>query len=234
MDCGMRAAKGAIEHVEIDKTTGSASYTTIGGVRPAGICGTGMISLLANLFQTGWIDPAGKLNRTGKIPNITLSSRQACYTIAPAEETAISKPIIISESDIANIIRAKAAIYAACNLLLDQIGIGFDDVANIYIAGGFGRYLDLRASTVIGLIPDLPPVKFRFIGNASLIGSYMVLISSDYKEKQLSLTRRMTYVDLSKFPDYMNQYTAAQFLPHTDLGLFPTVQAVLQKKEGHG
>ena len=227
---GMRAALGAIEHVEVDETTGSAICSTIGDVPPGGICGTGMISLLANLFLSGWIDPAGKLNRTKESSNITLSSRQAFYTIVPAEETSTSKPIIISESEIANIIRAKAAIYSACCLMLDQIGIGFNDIANVYIAGGFGRYLDLQASTIIGLIPDLPPEKFHFIGNASLIGSYMVLISREFRRKQLSLTKRMTYIDLSKYSDYMDQYTAAQFLPHTDLSYFPAVQAMMKKK----
>ncbi len=227
---GMRAALGAIEHVEVDETTGSAICSTIGDVPPGGICGTGMISLLANLFLSGWIDPAGKLNRTKESSNITLSSRQAFYTIVPAEETSTSKPIIISESEIANIIRAKAAIYSACCLMLDQVGIGFNDIVNVYIAGGFGRYLDLQASTIIGLIPDLPPEKFQFIGNASLIGSYMILISREFRKKQLSLTKRMTYIDLSKYPDFMDQYTAAQFLPHTDLSYFPTVQAMMKKK----
>ncbi len=227
---GMRAALGAIEHVEVDETTGSAICSTIGDVPPGGICGTGMISLLANLFLSGWIDPAGKLKRTKKSSNITLSSRQAFYTIVPAEETSTSKPIIISESEIANIIRAKAAIYSACCLMLDQVGIGFEDIANVYIAGGFGRYLDLQASTIIGLIPDLPPEKFQFIGNASLIGSYMILISREFRKKQLILTKRMTYIDLSKYPDFMDQYTAAQFLPHTDLSYFPTVQEMMKKK----
>ncbi|MCK4855937.1 MAG: DUF4445 domain-containing protein, partial [Bacteroidales bacterium] len=175
-------------------------------------------------------DPAGKLNRTKESSLITLSSWPAFYTIVPAEETSTSKPIIISESEIANIIRAKAAIYSACCLMLDQVGIGFNDIANVYIAGGFGRYLDLQASTIIGLIPDLPPEKFQFIGNASLIGSYMVLISREFRRKQLSLTKRMTYIDLSKYPNYMDQYTAAQFLPHTDLSHFPAVQAMMRKK----
>ena len=226
IDSGMRAAPGAIERVEIDKTTGSATCFTIGDVRPTGICGTGMISLLANLFLSGWIDPAGKLNRIKNNPNITLSGRNAFYTLIPAEETGNSKPIIISETDIANIIRAKAAIYSACSLMLDQIGIGFNDITAVYIAGGFGQSLDLKASVAIGLIPDIQPEKFRFIGNSSLVGSYMVLISQEYKKKQLSLAKRMTYIDLSKYPNYMDQYTAAQFLPHTDLSDFPSVQAI--------
>jgi len=228
IDCGMRAAPGAIERVETDKSSGSATCSTIGDVTPIGICGRGMISLLANLFMTGWLDPAGKLNRTKNSENITFSGRNAFYTIEQAEETGNSKPIVISETDIANIIRAKAAIYSACSLMLDQIGIGFGDIANVYIAGGFGSSLDLREATIIGLLPDIPPEKFRYIGNSSLYGSYMVLISQEYKSRQLNLAKRMTYIDLSKYPNYMDQYTAAQFLPHTDLGNFPSVQAIIE------
>jgi uncharacterized 2Fe-2S/4Fe-4S cluster protein (DUF4445 family) len=227
---GMRAAIGAIEHVDIDRATGSSDWSTIGDVKPSGICGSGMISLLANLLLTGWMDPAGKLDRSRKSPNITYSGRQALYNIVPAEGTSTSKPIRITESDIANIIRAKAAIYSACCLMLDQIGIGFGDIANVYIAGGFGRNLDLQASTILGLIPDLPPERFRYVGNASLIGSYMILISREYREKQMSLANRMTYIDLSKYPNYMDQYTAAQFIPHTDLGNFPSVKELLKEK----
>ena len=229
IECGMRAAPGAIESVEIDKATGAATCSTIGDVRPYGICGTGMISLLANLFISDWIDPAGKLNRSKMSRNITISGRNAFYTIVPAEDTGNSKTIVISETDIANIIRAKAAIYSACDLMLDQIGIGFEDISNVYIAGGFGRSLDLRASTIIGLIPDIHPDKFHYIGNASLVGSYMVLISREYKEKQSGMAKRMTYIDLSKYPSYMDQYTAAQFLPHTDLNKFKSVRKILDK-----
>ena len=229
IDDGMRAALGAIEKVEIDETTGLATYSTIGNVRPKGVCGTGMISLLANLFITGWIDPAGKLNRTRKCHAIAISGRHAYYTIVPAEKSDTSKPIRISESDIENIIRAKAAIYSASCLMLDQLGIGFEDISNIYIAGGFGRFLDLKMSTIIGLIPDLPPGKFRYIGNSSLIGSYMILVSKEYREKQKSLAKRMTYIDLGKYPNYMDQYTAAMFLPHTDLNCFPSVKSKMKK-----
>ena len=227
---GMRASLGAIERVEVDPETGIASYSTIGKVKPRGICGTGMISLLANLLLTGWIDFAGKLNRTRACRVISISGRHAIYTIVPSEESDTLKPINISELDVENIIRAKAAIYSASSLLLEQIGIRFEDIANIYIAGGFGRFLDLKMATVIGLIPDLPVEKFKYIGNASLIGSYMILVSQDYKEKQLKLANRMTYIDLGKDPNYMNQYTAALFLPHTDLDSFPSVKPLMKIK----
>lgn len=224
IEYGMRAAAGAIEKVEIDPETGTASYQTIGNVKPRGICGSGMISLLADLFLTGWLDAAGKLNRTKKSPVIQIQGRQACYIIVPAKESTSGKPVTISEIDIENIIRAKAAIYSACSLMLEQVGLGLDDLANIYIAGGFGRFLDIEKAIVIGLIPDLPREKYHYIGNSSLMGAYMVLVSQEFRQRQLNLARRMTYIELSTDPAYMHQYTGALFLPHTDIKRFPSVK----------
>jgi uncharacterized 2Fe-2S/4Fe-4S cluster protein (DUF4445 family) len=223
---GMRAALGAIEKVDIDPETGIASYQTIGNVKPKGICGSGMISLLAGLFLTGWIDAAGKLSRSKKNPAIQIEGRQASYIIAPAEESGPGKPITISEIDIENIIRAKAAIYSAISLMLEQVGLGVEELSNIFIAGGFGRFLDLEKAVIIGLIPDLPRERFHYIGNSSLMGAYMVLVSREYKQRQLELARRMTYIELSTDPAYMNQYTGAMFLPHTDIKRFPSIKRV--------
>jgi uncharacterized 2Fe-2S/4Fe-4S cluster protein (DUF4445 family) len=184
-----------------------------------------MIALLADLFLTGWIDSAGKLNRDKPSPVIEFSGRNAFYVVATAEESGTGKALRISESDIENIIRTKAAIYSACALMLKQVGMTFDDLTCVYIAGGFGRFLDLDKATVLGLIPDLPREKFKYIGNASLMGSYMTLVSRDYYQRQIELANRMTYIELSTDPAYMDQYTAALFLPHTDPDLFPTVHA---------
>lgn len=221
---GVRASLGAIDKVEIDKDTGTATYSTIGNVRPVGICGTGIISLLANLLITGWIDPAGKLNREKESSAITIYGKKAYFNVVPASESETSKVIRISENEFENIVRVKAAIFSAVCLIMDQIGISFDDLSKIYIAGGFGRYLNLKDAKTIGLIPDLPLDQFRYIGNSSLIGSYMILISQEYREKQIQLANRMTYIDLSTDPNYMNQYTAALFMPHTNLSLFPSVK----------
>ena len=225
IDCGMRAALGAIERVEVDPATGICRKWTVGDTKPVGICGSGMIALLADLFLTGWIDSAGKLNRGKPSSVIEISGRNAFYIVATAEESGTGKALRISESDIENIIRTKAAIYSACALMLKQVGMTFDDLTCVYIAGGFGRFLDLDKATVLGLIPDLPREKFKYIGNASLMGSYMTLVSRDYYQRQIELANRMTYIELSTDPAYMDQYTAALFLPHTDPDLFPTVHA---------
>jgi uncharacterized 2Fe-2S/4Fe-4S cluster protein (DUF4445 family) len=227
---GMRAALGAIESVQIDEKTGKAKYTTIGEVKPKGICGSGMIELLANLFLTGWIDNAGKLSRTRQSGAIAVEGKYAYYIVAPAEESANGKPIRISELDIENIMRAKAAIYSACSLMLEQTHLKFEDLSHIYIAGGFGRSLNLENAITIGLIPDLAREKFKYIGNSSLMGSYMILVSQEYCERQIRIARHMTYLDLSIEPNYMNQYTGALFLPHTDINRFPTVKMKLERK----
>lgn len=231
IEFGMRAAHGAIEKVEVDFETGVCKYWTISSAKPEGICGSGMISLLAELLLTGWIDAAGKLNREKKSPVISFEGRGAYYTIASAEESAQSKAIKISERDIENIVRAKAAIYSACALMLNHVEMTFDDLETVYIGGGFGRFLDLDKAKVIGLIPDLPKEKFKYIGNSSLMGGYMVLVSQEYRQEQLEIAKKMTYIDLSNSPGYMDHYTAALFLPHTDPELFPSVAAEIKRKQ---
>lgn len=217
---GMRASLGAIERVEINKTTGLSVYSTIGAVAPIGICGSGMISLIAGLLKTGWIDAAGKLDRTRECGAIDTSNKNAKYIIAPSEDCPNGKAIFITEADIDNLIRAKAAIFSACRVMLQSVSMDFDDLSKIYIAGGFGRYLDIDKSKTIGLIPNLPSEKFEFIGNSSMIGAYMTLISKKHREKQYELSQKITYLDLSTEAGYMDQYTAALFLPHTDSKLF--------------
>ena len=234
IECGMRASTGAIERVEVDPETGRAHYSTIGGVAPRGLCGSGMIDLLANLMLAGWIDLGGRLDRSRPSPCIEIDGKHARYLIAPAEETPRGKPIAISEAGIENIIRAKAAIYSACSLMLKQVGLAFSDLANMYIAGGFGRFLDLEKAITIGLIPDLPREKFHYIGNASLLGSYRAAVSRGFRQRQLDIARRMTNVELSTDLTYMDEYTGALFLPHTDLSQFPSVADAVAKVRGRG
>ncbi|MDD4889457.1 MAG: ASKHA domain-containing protein, partial [Phycisphaerae bacterium] len=235
IDCGMRAALGAIEKVDIDPATGVASYSTIGRVRPKGICGSGMIDLLAKLLRTGWIDAAGKFDRSRPSASVRIDGRKARYVIATAAESGTGQPITIGEIDIENIVRAKAAIYSACALMLRHVGVAFADLANVYIAGGFGRFLDLENATTIGLLPDIARERFHYLGNTSLMGSYMIAVSQDYRQRQLDLASRMTCLDLSTEPNYMEQYTGALFLPHTDRAQFATVWERLDKaRRGDG
>lgn len=132
---------------------------------------------------------------------------------------------MVTELNIENIIRTKASVYSACALMLKQVGLGFDGLRRVYIAGGFGRFLDLENATTLGLLPNLPRDKFHYLGNASLMGSYMVAVSREFQQRQLQLARRMTYLELNTDPAYMEQYTGALFLPHTDPARFPSVRA---------
>ena len=220
---GMRATTGAIDHATIDRDTGRAEYTVIGGGEPCGVCGSGLIDLVAGLFMTGWIDSSGKLKRSGESPLIHTNGRRASYVVAGEEDSKGGKPIVLTESDIENLMRAKAAIYSAASLLLGQTDSSFRDLERFCVAGGFGRFLNLGNAVAIGLLPDIPAEKFSYVGNASLSGTRLCLLSGESRKTRTEISARMTYIDLSSFPGYMDQYTAALFLPHTELHHFPTV-----------
>jgi uncharacterized 2Fe-2S/4Fe-4S cluster protein (DUF4445 family) len=227
IECGVRAATGAIDKVQVDPATGAATYSVIGDTLPRGICGSGMIDLLAQLFLAGWIDAAGKFDRGRSCPAICHEGRRASYVLAPAAATASGRALVVTEIDLENILRTKASIYSASALLLRHLGLSLDSIGRIYIAGGFGRFLDLENAITIGLLPDRPREVFQYLGNASLMGSYMTAVSREFRRRQLALARRVTYVELNTAPAYMEQYTGALFLPHTDLALFPSVQTRL-------
>ena len=197
---GMRASLGAIERVEIGDN-GKARIFTIGDAPPVGICGSGVISVIAELYRKGIIDSAGKF--TGK-----------------KDEYMLCEGIAITETDIDNFIRAKGAIFSACQTMLDSVGMSFNDVGKIYVAGGFGNYLNLDDAQTVGLLPRLSDDKYFFLGNSSVVGAYLVMVSEERRAKMFEAASKITYVDLSSEPKYMDQYTAALFLPHTDKRLF--------------
>jgi uncharacterized 2Fe-2S/4Fe-4S cluster protein (DUF4445 family) len=197
---GVRAREGAIERVVIDES-GKPEIHTIGGAPPIGICGSGIISAIAELFRKGIIDSAGKF-----------AEKKGEYALCDG--------ITIGETDIDNFIRAKGAIFSACQTLLASVGLSFAEVDRFYVAGGFGRFLDLEDARTIGLLPRLSDEKFSFLGNTSVIGAYLSLVSEERRAKEHELAGKITYVDLSNERQYMDHYTAALFLPHTDRKLF--------------
>ena len=228
VSCGMRAGRGAIERVRIDPESCEAHVTVIGGGRPQGVCGSGFIDLLAELWSAGLLDPSGKLDSlrgSGRIRQAETGGRNLAYTIVDASESATDRPITIDERDIQNLLRTKAAVYAACAIMLKSVGLEFDAIAQVYVAGGFGRFLDLEKSIMIGLLPDLPVECFTYLGNSSLAGAQRMLCEAAARRKVIEIADRMTYLELNVDPTYMNEYTAAMFLPHTDLDRFPTVKA---------
>ena len=240
VQCGMRAMPGAIERVSMDGSF-AVRYTTIAGLKPTGVCGSGLIDLLAGMFRTGIVDKKGRIQdvatdrvrkkedgrefviawaaETGhpelKIP----SSMKGVMAKAPPK-----KDIVINDDDLANIIRTKAAVYAACEVLLKSVDMDFADLERVYVAGGFGNYIDVDNAITIGLLPDLPKDRFSFIGNASLGGARLALMSQRKRDEAL---RGAPFHDLSRADHerrVLDRFTSASFLPHTELSQFPSVE----------
>jgi uncharacterized 2Fe-2S/4Fe-4S cluster protein (DUF4445 family) len=156
------------------------------------------------------------------------NDRGTGFLIEKAEETYWGHDLVIAERDIANLIRTKGAVFSACSLLLKQVGLTFDKIDAFYIAGGFGHHLDVENAIRIGLLPDLDRSRFRYLGNSSLLGAYLILISDTNRKMVETISAKMTYVELNTEPSYMNEYTGALFLPHTDLTLFPSVKPLIR------
>ncbi len=226
---GMRAMEGAIEEVEIDPKTYEVNYRVIGDAKPIGICGSGMIDALAEMYMTGVIDQKGKIRQEIKTKRIRRGDSGLEYVLAWRVENAINKEIVLTEVDLDNLIRAKAAIYAGFGTLLGQMHMGFADVDRIYIAGGFGRYIDVERAVEIGLLPDLPVDKFQFLGNTSIIGAYYALLCDRLRHEAEDIARKMTYLELSVSRNFMDEYMSALFLPHTNLDAFPTVKKKMRR-----
>jgi uncharacterized 2Fe-2S/4Fe-4S cluster protein (DUF4445 family) len=229
--CGMRASRGAIEQLEIGRDLASVRYKVVGGGRPAGVCGSGLICLVGELFLRGLIDQAGRFNMETGSPRVVNAEQGRAFLIERGENTLGGEDLVITEADIENLIRTKGAIYAACSLILENVGLGWDAVSRVYIAGGFGRYINVSDAVLIGMLPDLQPARFRYIGNSALTGAYMALLSRERRAKLAGIAAKMTYVDLSSDPRYMDSYVKALFLPHTEMGLFPSVARKLQNGE---
>lgn len=221
--CGMRATQGAIEYLEISSDACSVRYDVIGGGRPAGICGSGLICLLGELFQHGLVDRAGHFNADLPSDRLVQANQTRAFVLESAARTQTGHDLVITEADVENLIRTKAAIYAACSLLLSKVGLNWKAISRVYIAGGFGRYIQAEDAVLIGLLPDLPYGSFTYIGNAALTGAYMALLSREHRQKLAEIAAKMTYLDLSSDPHYMDNYLQAMFLPHTDLAQFPSV-----------
>jgi uncharacterized 2Fe-2S/4Fe-4S cluster protein (DUF4445 family) len=195
----------------------------IGGGKPKGVCGSGLISLLGELYTKGLIDRAGKISASAPARNIVKIDGTTGLVLAQAADTLDGAAIAITESDIDNLIRTKGAIYAACDLMLANIGLSVRDISHVYIAGGFGRFIDIDKAVRIGMLPDIPRDKFAYLGNSSLTGATLCLLSKARRKQLAALAKRITYIDLSSDHRYMDAYVAALFLPHTDASRFPSV-----------
>jgi len=224
--CGMSASEGAIEKLKIHDLE-NFEYKTIGEMKPKGLCGSGLVDLLAELFINGYIDRQGKFNKKKVASRIIDSERGKGLLIERSQNSFWEQDLFLTENDISNLIRTKGAIYSACSLLLKNVGLNFDEVDSFYIAGGFGQNLNIENAVRIGLLPDLNRKKFHYLGNTSLLGAYLILISDKNIDLVNKISKKMTYIELNTEPAYMNEYTGALFLPHTDINLFPSIREKL-------
>ena len=221
---GMRAAPGAIERISIDPLTLEPQMKIINEEVPKGICGSGLIDLIADMMFTGLIDRRGKLNRDLKTPRIRFDEYEIGeYVLAFKEEWSLEEDITVTEIDIDNFIKAKGAVYSGAATLIESLGLDMSIIDRVYIAGGIGNSLAIDKAIQIGLFPDIDRDKYIYIGNSSLMGCYLTLMSEDARRKLETIAGQMTYMELSAYPSYMDEFISACFLPHTDIERFPSV-----------
>ena len=224
--CGMRATRGAIEEVWINGATFEPTVRVIGDTKARGLCGSGLIALVAELFITGVVDKGGKFKMDLDTPRLREGDHGPEYVVAWAGETAHGRDIVLTKVDVDNLMRAKAAIYAGFTVLAQSVGVDLADVEHVLVGGSFGKYINVEKAVQIGLLPDLPWDRFQFLGNTSVMGAYMALASREARARIRSIARKMTYVELSADNTFYDAFTSALFLPHTDASRFPTVRAV--------
>ena len=222
ISCGMRATDGAIEACEIDKETMEPKLTIVGdpGQKPVGICGSGIIDIISELFRCSIINAKGLFSREGERVKRDAHG-MGRYVLATAEESETGREISINEVDIDNFIRAKGAIFSAIDTLLTSVDMTVDMIDKVYVAGGIGSGINMHNSVNIGMLPDVELEKYQYIGNSSLTGAYAMVMSDEANAKCTELGANMTYLELSTYPGYMDSFVAACFLPHTNGGLFP-------------
>lgn len=222
---GMRAEEGAIEKVTIDPQTLVPTLSTVGDAPPRGICGSGMIDLIAELLKTGIVDRSGQFATELGNDRVRKQGDEWVYVLTVADETPVNEDIVFTASDLKNLIYSKGAVYAGFTTLLGEAGMDFSMVDRMIITGGFGQYLNIEKAVTIGLLPDIDRSRFAYMGNSSIVGAYMALLSTTYRQEARTICNSMTYVDFSSNPSYMDEFTSALFLPHTDLNAFPSAVA---------
>ena len=221
---GMRASSGAIENFHIHPETYEPMIVTIEQSKARGICGSGLISIVSELLEAKVIDQQGKFNRKIDHPRVRQGEDGYEYVLVWGKESLTREDIVVTEVDLDNLIRAKGAMYAGYQTLLDSVGLSFVDLDRVILAGNFGAYIDLERAISIGLLPDIDRNKFYYLGNASLLGAQISLTDRVRFMERLKARSLMTNMELCENPNFMDHYVAALFLPHTDMSLFPSVK----------
>jgi len=230
---GMMAAPGAIDRVRIDPETDQLSYTVLGGGKPVGICGSGLIDLLAQMFLAGLLTIQGKINTDLACPRIRHTEDGPAFVVAFGEETADGEDLLVTQIDIGILLKSKAAMYTILNVICNKVGVSLKDLAHFYVAGAFGNHIDPEMAITIGMLPDLPLSTFEGLGNTAGRGAAMLLLDRGLFEDIDSVCRQITYVELNVNMELMNEFRGATFIPHTDPRLFPSV-GIPEKAMGKG
>lgn len=224
LSCGMRASKGAIQVAEIDSKL-DVKYETLGGTKPRGICGSGYVDLLAELFTRGVITRDGKIDPNVKSPRIRKKEHGHEFVVAFKKDSQSAQDIVINDQDIENLKRSKGAVYSAISTLFRILGLKLEDLGKAYLAGGFGTCLNIKNAITIGLLPDIKPSIFSFVGNTAIVGARQILLSFEAMKDAEEIAKKITYIELSTEAGYMDEYMSSLFFPHTDTSRFPTVAA---------
>jgi uncharacterized 2Fe-2S/4Fe-4S cluster protein (DUF4445 family) len=219
---GMRGRRGGIEHVKIDPNSLEAKYEVIGDLPPRGICGSGVIDLLAEMYSTGILDFSGKIKRG--TPLVREGEDGPEYVVVPAAKSGIKRDIVITQKDIDYVMDSKATVCGGISTLMKKLKISIEDVKNLYLAGAFGMYMDPKNALRIGIFPEFPNARISQIGNGSAAGAYLALISRKKREEARDIARKMGYIDLLTDLDFMEEYREALYIPGKK-ELFPTSYA---------
>jgi uncharacterized 2Fe-2S/4Fe-4S cluster protein (DUF4445 family) len=222
---GMRAARGAIEKLSISRDGRfHVEHETIGHKKPLGICGSGLLDCIAEMLRAGIVDRSGTIQESLRTPRIRRADGVPEFVLVPKADSGIDGDIVINQHDIRNLMRSKAAVYAAISVLLHAMNMEPDQIEQVYLAGGFGNYLDLRSAITIGMLPDIPTSRIKFVGNTSARGAIMALLSNEAFDTVEKIASQITYFDLMGNPKFMEEFVSADFLPHTKIEQFPSVQ----------
>ena len=220
---GMMAAPGVIDKITVDPADGRIHLHTIGETVPKGICGSGLIDLAAGLFQSGMLDIRGKLIPERCGDRIITKNGLHALSLVPSRQSATGRPLTLDQADIDSLIRSKAAMYTILETITATVGVTMEDISTFFVAGAFGSFIDPVSAITIGMLPDLPLSRFKTLGNSSLGGATLALTQQGAMEKIDAIRDRITYLELNVNQEFMNRFSAAKFLPHTDRSRFPSV-----------
>ena len=228
---GMRASTGAIERVWIDPKTLEPSYRVIDEAKPEGICGSGIVDAVAELFRVGILDKTGKIDQELDIPRLKREGKVLSYVLAKPDEAGAGKEIVVSQHDINEIQLAKAAIYSGTSILMKRVGVETNEIARVFLAGAFGTYVDPESTRTIGMLPDAPTDRFEFVGNTAGSGARMALMSKEIRKTAYNVVRKMRYLELAAERDFQEEFMKALYFPHKELERFPNICKLLTVKQ---